>query len=120
MAELNALPNPTQKEKNLVTILEVVNEMYARGIKLLPVDLYKSHATKFQIEEDGIRPPLNSIPGLGTVAAESIEEAKKDGEFMCIDELQQRSKIGKSVTELLKKFGCLDGMSQSSQMSLFG
>ena len=47
-------------------------------------------------------------------------EAKKDGEFMCIDELQQRSKIGKSVTELLRKFGCLEGMSQSSQMSLFG
>ena len=78
--------------------------MYERGINFLPMDLYKSHSTKFRIEEGGIRPPLNSIPGLGTVAAESIEDAKKDGEFMCIDELQQRAKIGKSVIELLKKF----------------
>ena len=93
--------------------------MYERGIEFLPMDLYKSHATKFQIEDGKIRPPLNSIPGLGTVAAESIENAKKDGEFMCIDELQQRGKVGKSVIELLKKFGCLDGMTQSNQMSLF-
>ena len=107
------------KDKNVYSILELVLEMYERGIEFLPMDLYKSHATKFQIEDGKIRPPLNSIPGLGTVAAESIEAAKKDGEFMCIDELQQRSKIGKSVTELLRKFGCLDGMSQSSQMSLF-
>ena len=70
--------------------------------------------------DEGIRPPLNSIPGLGTVAAESIDEAKKEGKFMCIDDLQLKAKIGKSVIELLKKFGCLDGMSQSNQMSLFG
>ena len=93
--------------------------MYERGINFLPIDLYKSHETKFIMEEDGIRPPLNSIPGLGTVAAKSIQAAKEDGEFMCIDELQQRSKIGKSVTELLKKFGCLKGMTQSNHMSLF-
>ena len=86
----------------------------------MPIDLYKSHSSKFKIEDGKIRPPLNSIPGLGTVAAESIEEAKKDGEFLCIDELQRRGKVGKAVIELLRKFGCLDGMSQSSQMSLFG
>ena len=120
MKELELQGNAiSTKDKNVYSILELVLEMYERGIEFLPMDLYKSHATKFQIEDGKIRPPLNSIPGLGTVAAESIEEAKKDGEFMCIDELQQRSKIGKSVTELLKKFGCLEGMSQSSQMSLF-
>ena len=120
MKELELQGNSiSTKDKNVYSILEIVLEMYERGIIFLPMDLYKSHATKFQIEEGGIRPPLNSIPGLGTVAAESIEEAKKDGEFMCIDELQQRGKIGKSVTELLKKFGCLEGMTQSNQMSLF-
>ncbi len=121
MKELDLQGNAiSAKDKNMYSILEIVLEMYERGINFLPMDLYKSHATKFKIEDGGIRPPLNSIPGLGTVAAESIEEAKKDGEFMSIDELQQRGKIGKSVTELLRKFGCLEGMTQSNQMSLFG
>ena len=120
MKELELQGNAiSAKDKNVYSILEIVLEMYERGINFLPIDLYKSHATKFIMEEDGIRPPLNSIPGLGTVAAKSIQAAKEDGEFMCIDELQQRSKIGKSVTELLKKFGCLKGMTQSNQRSLF-
>ena len=84
------------------------------------MDLYKSHSTKFQVEDGKIRPPLNSIPGLGTVAAEGIEYAKKDGKFMSIDDMQVRSKVGKSVVELLQKFGCLQGMSKSNQLSLFG
>ena len=109
----------SQKDKNMYTILDIVLEMYERGFEFLPVDLYKSHSTKFLIEENGIRPPLNSIPGLGTVAAEGIYAAKKEAEFECIDDLQMRSKVGKSVIELLQKFGCLKGMTQSNQLSLF-
>ena len=112
--------NATAKDKGMYSVLEIVLEMYERGINFLPIDLYKSHATKFLVEEDGIRPPINSIPGLGTVAAEGIDEAKKDGKFMSIDDLKIRSKVGNSVTDLLSKFGCLKGMSQSNQMSLFG
>jgi len=110
----------TTKDKNMYAILELVLEMYERGINFLSIDLYRSHATKFLIEEEGIRPPLNSIPGLGTVAALGIEDAKKDGKFMSIDDMKIRSKIGKSVIELLEKAGCLKGMSQSNQISLFG
>ena len=121
MKEIDLAGNSaTTKDKNMYAILELVLEMYERGIKFLPIDLYKSHATKFIVEEDGIRPPLNSIPGLGTVAAEGIDEAKKEGKFMSIDDMKIRSKIGKSVIELLEKVGCLKGMSQSNQMSLFG
>ena len=109
----------TTKDKNMYAILELVLEMYERGINFLPIDLYKSHATKFVMEEDGIRPPLNSLPGLGTVAAMGIDEAKKDGKFMSIDDMKIRSKIGKSVIELLDNAGCLKGMTQSNQMSLF-
>ena len=112
--------NATQKDKAMYPVLELVLEMYERGIKFLPIDLYKSSATKFIVEEDGIRPPLNSIAGLGTVAALGIENARKDGKFMSIDDMKIRSKVGDSVAELLKKFGCLDGMSQSNQISLFG
>ena len=73
--------NATTKDKNMYAILELVLEMYERGIKFLPMDLYKSHSTKFQMEEDGIRPPLNSIPGLGTVAAEGIINARKEASY---------------------------------------
>jgi len=110
----------TTKDKNMYAILELVLEMYERGFNFLPIDLYKSHSTKFLMEEEGIRPPLNSIAGLGNVAAEGIYNAAKDGKFMSIDDMQIRSKVGKSVTELLKEAGCLEGMSQSNQMSLFG
>ena len=111
--------NATVKDKNMYAILELVLEMYERGFEFLPMDLYKSHSTKFLVEDGQIRPPLNSIPGLGTVAAEGIIKARKEGKFMSIDDLKIRSKVGNSVTDLLKKYGCLDGMSQSNQMSLF-
>ena len=112
--------NATVKDKNMYAILELVLEMYERGFEFLPMDLYKSHSTKFLVEDGQIRPPLNSIPGLGTVAAEGIANAREEGIFMSIDDLKIRSKVGNSVTDLLKKYGCLDGMSQSNQMSLFG
>jgi len=111
--------NATVKDKNMYSILELVLEMYERGYEFLPMDLYKSHASKFLVEEGKIRPPLNSIPGLGTVAAEGIAKAREEGKFMSIDDLKIRSKIGKSVIEILTNAGCLKGMSQSNQMSLF-
>ena len=121
MKEIDLLGNAaTQKDKDMYDDLEIVLEMYERGFKFLPIDLYKSHSTKFKIEDGAIRPPINSIPGLGTVAAEGIEEAKKDGAFMSVDDMRIRSKIGSSVIELLDKFGCLKGMPQSNQLSLFG
>ena len=121
MKEIDLLGNSaTQKDKDMYDDLEIVLEMYERGFKFLPIDLYKSHSTKFKVEDNAIRPPINSIPGLGTVAAEGIEEAKKDGPFMSIDDMKIRSKIGNSVIELLDKFECLKGMPQSNQLSLFG
>ena len=70
--------NATVKDKNMYAILELVLEMYERGFKFLPMDLYKSHSTKFLVEDGQIRPPLNSIPGLGTVAAEGIIKAREE------------------------------------------
>ncbi len=70
--------NATVKDKNMYAILELVLEMYERGFEFLPMDLYKSHSTKFLVEDGKIRPPLNSIPGLGTVAAEGIEKAREE------------------------------------------
>ena len=111
--------NAAPKDKDMYDDLEIVLEMYERGFKFLPVDLYKSHSSKFLVEDGAIRPPLNSIAGLGTVAAEGIEKARNVEKFMSIDDLKIRSKVGDSVTALLKEFGCLEGMHQSNQMSLF-
>ena len=116
----NQKKEATKAELDMYDDLEIVLEMYERGFEFLPVDLYKSDATKFKIEDNKLRPPLNSIPGFGTVAAQGIKNARKDGKFMSIDDLKIRAKIGASGAELLKQFGCLDGMSQSNQLSLFG
>ena len=108
------------KDKNMYSILELVLEMYERGFSFLPIDLYESDAKKFKIEGNQIRPPLNSIGGLGTVAAENIQRAREvDGKFTSVEELKIRCGIGKSTVELLEKAGCLKGMMQSNQMSLF-
>ena len=120
MREIELLGNAaTDTDLAMYETLEIVNEMYARGIKFLPLDLYKSSATRFLMEDDGIRPPLNSLPGFGTVAAEGIEKARKEGMFDSIDELKIRAKLGKSGIELLRNAGCLKGMTESNQLSLF-
>lgn len=121
MKEIELMGNQaTAKDKDTYDDLEIVFEMYERGFNFLPIDLYASDSKKFIVEEEGIRPPLNSIPGLGTVAADSIIEARKEGKFMSIDDLKIRSRAGNSVIVLLKNAGCLEGMTQSNQMSLFG
>ena len=122
MREIEAQGNAASaKDKGMYTILEIVLEMYERGFEFLPIDLYKSDSKKFLIEDGKIRPPLASIPGLGEVAAESIAKGVKEenGRFISIEEFQVKAKIGNATVDLLKKFGCLDGMSQSNQISLF-
>ncbi|AOY54461.1 PolC-type DNA polymerase III [Clostridium perfringens] len=121
MEELNSLGNNISvKEKGLLTILEISYEMYKRGLNFLKVDLYKSEATKFKIEEDGIRPPLNALQGVGDNAAKSIVECRINGEFISKEDLRIRSKVSKTVIETLDNHGCLEGMQESNQLSLFG
>ena len=119
MKTIESNPEASNVEKDMVTVLEVVNEMMERGIDFLPIDLYKSDATKFLVEEDGIRPPLSAIPTFGTVNAKNIAEARSDGKFSSKENLVSRAKIGKSALELLDKYGCTKGMPNSSQVSLF-
>lgn len=121
MEELNALGNAISvKEKGLLTILEISYEMYKRKIKFQKVDLYVSDATKFKIEPDGIRPPLNALQGVGDNAAKAIVEARKDGEFISKEDLRIRAKVSKTVIETLSIHGCLNGMQDTNQLSLFG
>lgn len=110
----------TAKEKNQYTILEVVVEMYARNIEFLKVDIYKSHPSKFLITEDKkILPPMISLQGMGENAAESIVEAREDGEFISKEDLLRRTKLSKTVLDKLSAHGSLDGMSETNQISFF-
>ncbi len=114
-----AAKEASAKDGNVMTILEVVIEMYARGISFDKIDLYKSDATKFMPTETGILPPLNALAGVGTNAAKAIAEARGGEKFDSIEDLQQRSKANKTVIEVMKKAGILDGLPESSQMDFF-
>ncbi|MEW8973008.1 MAG: DNA polymerase III subunit alpha [Tissierellaceae bacterium] len=120
MKEIELLGNDAApKDKDMYDDLELVLEMYERGIKFLPIDLYKSHATKFLVEGDCLRPPINCISGMGTVAAESIYNAAREEPFSSIEDLRKRAKIGNAAIDALKKFDCLKGLPESDQISFF-
>ncbi|MEK3978043.1 PolC-type DNA polymerase III [Psychrobacillus sp. FSL K6-2836] len=107
------------KEKSLLTVLEIALEMTERGIKIQKVDLYKSHANEFIIEGNTLIPPFNSIPGLGTNVAFQIAKARIDGEFLSKEDLQQRGKVSKTIIEYMDAMGCLEGLPDANQLSLF-
>jgi len=109
----------TAKEKSVATVLEVAIEAKARGVEFLPIDLYKSKAREFQIVGDALLPPLASVPGIGISAAESIVAAREAGEFTSIEDLRRRSGATKTVIEALAEHGCLEGLSETDQLTLF-
>ena len=110
----------TAKEEDQAIIYEQLVEMYARGLRFLPVDIYKSDAKRFLPEDDAIRPPLCALQGLGVTAAENIVRARERvGEFMSVEDLKISAGINKNVVETLREEGCLAGWSESNQLSLF-
>ncbi|MCT2534560.1 PolC-type DNA polymerase III [Aquibacillus koreensis] len=107
------------KEKNLSTVLELALEMNERGYKFQKVDLYRSSATDFIVDGDTLIPPFNAVDGLGTNAALNIVKAREEGEFLSKEDLRERSRISKTVLEYLDNHGCLEGMEDKNQLSLF-
>ncbi|MCM3725948.1 PolC-type DNA polymerase III [Neobacillus cucumis] len=120
LGEINAKGlEASNKEKNLLTVLELALEMTERGFSFQNYDLYKSDASEFIIEGNTLIPPFNSIPGLGTNAAFNIVKAREDGEFLSKEDLQQRGKVSKTILEYLDKQGCLAALPEQNQLSLF-
>ncbi len=119
--EIESLGNDaTAKEKNMLTVLEVALEMYARGIKILPVDIYESDASKFKVAgEKLLLPPMIALQGVGENAAINIQKERENGEFISKEELRKRTKISKTVIETLTNHGSLNNMSDENQLSLF-
>ncbi len=109
----------TAKEKETYDIFQLVVECMARGFKFLKVDCRKSAATAFVPEDGKIRMPFSSLPGLGDTAAANIIKAREEGEFMSVEEMGQRCGLSKSILELLRKNGAVDGLPETNQMSLF-
>ena len=108
----------TPKDENMITILEVCIEMYARGVGFTPIDIYKSDATRFLPTEEGILPPLNAFAGMGDNAARAIVEARTEGEFKTIEDFRIRTGATKTIIEMLVSTGCLN-LPETDQMSLF-
>ena len=117
--KLNDKEDKTAKDNSVINILEIVEEAVLRGITFEKVDLYKSAPRSFQLTEKGLIPPLTSLKGLGSSAAESIVRARKKDEFSSIEDLINRTGVSKTVIEVMQEHGILDGMPESSQMSLF-
>ncbi|SFH49503.1 DNA polymerase-3 subunit alpha [Tindallia magadiensis] len=109
----------TAKEKNQLTVMEVVLEMLSRGIELLPVSLYRSHSEKFTLEDSKIRPPLTSLGGVGQNAARKIYDEAQKRMFLSIEELRNRTGASKVVIETLKEHGACNDLPETNQLSLF-
>lgn len=119
MDEINGKKDATANEKSLIPVLRMANEAIARGIKFLPVDIFRSHAFQFLPEDGNIRMPFNSLPGLGDAAAQRIMEVRDEGDLYSIEELRQRTQVSKSIIELLRANHALDGLSETNQLTFF-
>lgn len=110
----------TVQDKSTVTYLELANEMMCRGFKFARPDLYKSHAIKFKITEDGLLPPLGAIGGVGEIAAKAIAAASDiNNPYISQEDLKQRAGIGQNVIDCLAAAGVLADLPESNQISLF-
>ena len=110
----------SQKEQNTFKDMKIVQEMYARGFDFVPIDIFQAHSRNFQITEDGkLMPSLNSIDGLGEKAADAIVEAAKDGPFLSKDDFRQRTKVSKTIIDMMDSMHLLGELPESNQISLF-
>ncbi|MBQ2406849.1 MAG: PolC-type DNA polymerase III [Lachnospiraceae bacterium] len=109
----------TNKEQDTLKDMRIVQEMYARGYEFMPLDIFRAHSRNFQIFDGKIMPSLSSIDGLGEKAADAIMEAAKDGPFLSKDDFRIRTKVSKTVIELMSDLGLLGDIPESNQISIF-
>ena len=107
------------KESSKLSSLQILNEAMSRGIEFLGADLYKSEISKFKIEGGKIRLPFVTVTSLGETVAEGIIEARKNGKFLSILDLKDRTKITKAIIEVMRDSGMLKNLQESNQISLF-
>ena len=119
LEELSKEPKLDPKKKNEQAICEIVVELEARGIELLPVDIYLSEGRKFKIEDGKIRIPLIGISGLGGAVIENILKEREEAKFISVEDLKRRTKMSQTVADKLKSIGAISSLSETNQISLF-
>jgi len=119
LARINSLTHPTAVEKGSATVIEAAAEMYLRGLKFLPIDLNKSSASEFLMEDGALRPPFNCIPALGNTVAKEIVEARREHPFTSKEDLKKRGKVSQSIIDTMDEMGILHGMPEEEQINLF-
>ncbi len=113
------LGETTKKEQDVMKDMKVVQEMYARGFQFMPIDIYKVDAHKFQIIDGKLMPSLSTIEGLGDKAADAVVEAAEQGRFLSRDDFREKTKVSKTVIDLMHDLGLLGDLPESNQLSLF-
>ena len=109
----------SKKEQDTLRDMRIVQEMYARGFTFTPIDIYKAKAKDFQIIDGKLMPSLSSIDGMGDKAAEGVVDAVKDGVFLSREDFCNRTKVSKTICDLMGDLGLLGDLPQSNQLSLF-
>ena len=109
----------SNKEELAYGDMRVVQEMYARGFEFEPIDIFRAQSRSFQIVDGKLMPSLSSIDGLGEKAADAIVEAAKDGPFLSKDDFRERTKVSKTIVDLMAELGLLGDLPESNQLSLF-
>ena len=117
--EMDKKGNLNPKEKQELFLYEILIEMHYRGIELEQIDIYKSEAKSFKIEDGKIRMPLIAMDGLGEAVAINVVEEREKGEFLSLADLMKRTKLNKTVVELLKENKCIPELSATNQQTLF-
>lgn len=115
----NRADSLTQKEKEMIKDMRIVQEMYARGYEFLPMDLFRAQAHRFQIIDGKLMPSVATIEGLGDKAADAVVDAAKDGPFLSKDDFRNRTKVSQTVIDLMAKLGILNDLPDSNQLSIF-
>ena len=120
LAELRAKGDAaSKKDQDTIRDMRVVQEMYARGFEFIPIDLYRAKANRFQTIDGKLMPAIDTIEGLGEKAADAVEEAAKNGKFLSKDDFRDRTKVSKTVIDLMDDLKLFGDIPQSNQMSLF-
>lgn len=120
LAELRSKEDGLQnKEKDQISDMRIVQEMYARGFEFAPIDIYKAHSRHFQIIDGKLMPSLSSIDGMGEKAADAVMEAAKNGPFLSKDDFKDRTKVPQSVCDTMTRLGLFGDLPESNQISLF-
>ena len=109
----------SKAEQDTLRDMRIVQEMYARGYDFMPIDIYRAQADRFQIIDGKLMPSLSSIAGLGLSAAEGVVYAAMDGPFLSKEDFRNRSKVSKTICDLMSDMGILGDLPESNQLSLF-